>query len=404
MEAKAELLASLDGLEALLGPDHARTTELLTYFVETAVSNEDFEEAANRLHKSHRNHSDRLGQTHVGTWRSLIRLGLYYRDRGQLNEAYHMLFNARQGLLAAFQNDPEQALNHSQAVSKAIIEMHVAQNDFQAAEEETKLAIARAEAAGQLHSSTTLALKHDLAHLYNDDDWKSLADQGKLPYPTRNRLEPLLLELTSSLSIRRGHGKNTRTYLCSLDQLRTLYEDTFQFEKLPGLLTQIETLFTDFEPALASISFTQILQSLKGIAISYQTLRQYANAEWWLLYRQQQIIQAPSYGPTCFEAVCNQMQFAQLYAAQNRTDDRRQALQQAKLLAHESLPPEHGFHEHVANLLSGSRTETERCEHCLVNETGKVKQRQPPSRTDDWRHSRAGSEPLSAVDEHNEGE
>lgn len=404
MEAKPKLLASLDGLEALLGPDHARTIDLLTYFVEKAVSNEDFDEAANRLHKSHRNHSDRLGQTHVGTWRSLIRLGLYYSDRGQLNEAYHMLFNARLGLLAAFQNDPEQVLNHTQTVSKTIIKMHIAQNDFQTAEEELRLAIARAEAAGELHRSTTLDLKHELVHLYNNDEWKTLADHGQLPYPTRNRLEPLLLELTSSLSTRRALGQDIRTYLCSLEHLRTLYEDTFQHEKLPNLLTQMESFFTTFEPAMSSMRFDLILQGLKGIAISYQTLRQYANAEWWLLYRQEQITQAPSYGPMCFEAVCNQMQFAQLYAAQNKNEEKREALKQAKSLAHEILPPEHDFHEHVANLLSGSRTETERCHTCLVNEAGKAKQRGPAQRTNEWRRFRADSELPDADEESNEGE
>lgn len=367
-EAKTMLLNSLDALEVLLGPDDVQTTDLLAYFVETAVSNEDFVEAANRLHKSHRNHSDNLGQTHVRTWQSLIRLGKFYMDRGQRSQAYHMLFNARQGLLTAFKDDPEQALNYTRSVSDNIINIHIVQNHFLAAEEEIRSAIDRTKAAGSLHEFTILYLGHVLAHLYNDETWNSLAAKGKMPYPTRNGVEPLLLEGISYLSKRQDHARSFRLYLCSLEQLRIFYERTFQHDKLPSLLTQIENSLTTSEPALSPAESDQSLRSVKGVALSYQTLHKYENAEWWLLYRQQQISIAPSFGSTSFEAVENQMQLARLYAFQQRFDEKRQALKQAQLLARDALPANHEFHEYVDSLLGGARTEEVMCQCCFVNE------------------------------------
>lgn len=396
-EAKTMLLNSLDGLEVLLGPDDVQTTDLLTYFVETAVSNEDFVEAANRLHKSHRNHSDNLGQTHVRTWQSLIRLGKFYMDRGQRSQAYHMLFNARQGLLAAFKDDPEQALNYTRSVSDKIIDIHVAQKHFLAAEEEIKSAIDRTKAAGSLHEPTILLLRHELAHLYNNDTWKALAAEGKMPYPTRNGVEPLLLEGISSLSKREDHVRPFRLYLCSLEQLRHFYGRNFQHDKLPALLTQIENCLTTSRFALSQteLEFEQSLKSVKGVALSYQTLQKYGNAEWWLLYRQQQINTAPSFGSTSLEAVGNQMHLAQLYSSQKKSDEERQALEQAQLLARDALPANHEFHEYVASLLGGARTEKVRCRHCFINEATKREPARPFLYIDERASFSTDLEPLS---------
>lgn len=367
-EAKTMLLSSLDGLEVLLGPDDPQTIDLLTYFVETAVSNNDFGEAANRLHKSHRNHSDNLGQTHVRTWQSLIRLGNLYLDRGQRSQAYHMLFNARQGLLATLKDDPEQTLNYTRSVSDSIIDIHIAQDDFLAAEEEISLAIERTKAAGGEHERTILVLRHQLAHLYNKDKWNDLAAEGKIPYPKRNGVESFLLEEISSFNERKHLGISFGMYLCSLEQLRIFYERTFQHDKLPALLTRIENFLTTSELALAPAQSNKILDSMKGVALSYQTLSKYENAEWWLLYRQQQISTVLSVGSTPIEAVENQMHLAQLYSSQQRFDEKRQALQQAQLLACDALPADHEFHEYVESLLGDTRTEKVMCDCCLINE------------------------------------
>lgn len=366
-EAKTMLLNSIDALEVLLGPDDAQTTGLLDYFVEAAKEHEDFIEAADRLHKSHRDHSDNLGQTHVRTWQSLIRLGTFYMDRGDRNEAYHMLFNARQGLLAAFKDDPEQATNYTRAVTGHIVSILRDQKNFLAAEGEIKMAIERTEAAGVLHEDIILDLRHDLAHLYNNDTWHHLAQQGRLPYPTRNRVEPLLLEGISSFGKRKDHATFYRQYLCSLEQLRIFYERTFQHEKLPELLAQIENYLTTPKFTLSEAESTQSLGSMKGVALSYDTLKEYGQAEWWLLRRQEQINMAPSLGPTSFEAVTNQMQLAELYEHQQKFDERRLALGQAQLLARDALPEDHEFHAYVANLLNGIRTADTRCPTCLVN-------------------------------------
>lgn len=402
-EAKTMLLNSLDGLEVLLGPDDSRTTDLLNYFVESAVSNEDFGEAANRLHKSHRNHSDNLGQTHVRTWQSLIRLGDFYMNRGQSSQAYHMLFNARQGLLAAFENNPEQALNYTQTVSENIVQMHMAQHNFLAAEEEIKLAIDRSKAAGNLYESATLKLRHKLVHLYNDDAWNDLASEGRMPYPTRNGVEQLLLEDIVSLSRSSRYLVNySEVYLCSLEQLRILYERTFQHDKLPTLLTRIENHLTTHEFAPSPAEFNQSLVSVKGVALSYQTLHKYENAEWWLLYRQQQINMAPSLGSTSPEAVGNQMHLVQLYAVQKKTDEEREALKHAQSLAREALPPDHEFHEYVASVLGGTRAKAKRCKHCFVNEVAKRVAPRVPRRIDESDDTWNESEPTSGDEESNE--
>lgn len=402
-EAKTMLLNSLDGLEVLLGPDDPQTIDLLTYFVETAVSNKDFGEAANRLHKSHRNHSDNLGQTHVRTWQSLIRLGNLYRDRGQRSQAYHMFFNARQGLFATFKDDPEQTLNYTRSVSASIIDIHIAQDDFLAAEEEIRLAIDRTKAAGGVHELTILRLRHQLAHLYNKDRWNYLAAEGKIPYQ-RNDVESFLLEEISSFSERKHLGISFAMYLCSLEQLRIFYERTFQHDKLPALLTQIENSLTTSDLALYAVQSDEILQSMKGVALSYQTLHKNENAEWWLLYRQQQISKVPSVGSTSFEAVENQMQLAQLYSSQQRFDEKRQALKQAQLLARDALPADHEFHEYVESLLGDTRTDKVMCECCLVNEVKEHDSARTFQRIVERHPSATELEPLSEGEGDNEVE
>lgn len=367
-QAKATLLSSLDALEALLGPDDTLTTDLLTEFVESAVEHEDLVEAASRLHKSYRNHCDNLGQTHVRTWQSLIRLGTFYMDAGKEGEAYHMLFNARQGLLAVFKDEPEQALSYTQRVTRDIVEILINQRDFLAAEGEIKMGMQRAKAAGDLHESTLHLFQHELAHLYNNETWHCLAAEGKLPHPTLNGVEAILLDDLSLTAKLKGLVTCFTNIPCSLEQLRLFYERTLQHEKLPALLTQIEDYITESmgKFTVSEAEFKHTLNNIRGVAFSYKTLKNYERAEMWLLRRREQINMAPAMGPTSSAALTNQMLLVEIYYEQQMLNEEREALKQAQLLAHELLPVDHDFHTYVADILRGVRIRGKRCVNCLI--------------------------------------
>ncbi|KAG7419245.1 hypothetical protein Forpe1208_v003325 [Fusarium oxysporum f. sp. rapae] len=109
MSAEPIFMECLDGLEVVLAPTHGTFLNVLQQYVSFAVSHKDFDEATARVHKSYNDHQERLGSHDKKVWQCLARLGLLYYSRGLSSQAYHMLINARQGLLVATSGNMEEA-------------------------------------------------------------------------------------------------------------------------------------------------------------------------------------------------------------------------------------------------------------------------------------------------------
>lgn len=164
LNAKPMFMESIDGLNALLPPDQPQAIKILENFVEQAVANKDFDEATARLHTSYNDHKDKLGSEDKMTWLSLARLGRLYRAQSRNSQAYHMLFNAREGLLAATAS-PEDAYICTRLITSQLIDIAVEQWNFEDAESESLRQISQLEALGSAYERDAVLLKHSLVHL-----------------------------------------------------------------------------------------------------------------------------------------------------------------------------------------------------------------------------------------------
>ena len=98
---------SLDGLEELMGPGHKITVSVLEAFVEIAAGESSDGDVEQRLLKSMEAHISSLGVQDMKTLQSFVRLGMFYKDRGQLGEAEKLLIRAKTGFEALRSGDPE---------------------------------------------------------------------------------------------------------------------------------------------------------------------------------------------------------------------------------------------------------------------------------------------------------
>ncbi|RMJ11825.1 hypothetical protein CDV36_008545 [Fusarium kuroshium] len=241
LTAKPILMDCLDGLEVLLGPLHAQFEGVLQDYVEAAVRHKDFDGATDQVNKSYNGHQ---GSHDKKFWKSMARLGKMYYDRGATSQTSHMLRNARQGLLAATSNDPEEAYNCVRDVTKTIAAIAVKQVDFDEAENELLGLIRQAEDLGEAYQDDALRYKHDLVHFYQGDVFDDQHVHGHA-IPKRSHLERLLLEI---LQFNGTTLEITYMQACSWNKLREFYESTGQREKLIKLLKEFEDFLSDTRP------------------------------------------------------------------------------------------------------------------------------------------------------------
>ena len=365
MRAKPLFMEALDGLAALLTPYHPHTIRVLEQFVTAAGKSDDTELAIDYLHKSYNAHQESLGANDKRTWRSLARLGNLYKRMKRYSQAYHMLFNARQGLLSISKVlGPENTYIYTKDISSSIIDVLTDQDDFEAAEAESLNLISQAEQLGDTYRGEVARFKHDLAHLYTNDEWVARAEQLGLPSPPRQSLEKLLLDLTRRdvLSLEREG-----THICCWDLLRNFYHSTGQREKLTALLPRIGDFLAALAPGTGE-SFGKLLRLRKGVASSYSTLRKYDEAEWWLLYAHGEVDASRENGPHSFEALSILMQLGKLYLQQNKVEEAEGVFKKAESLGKSLLPPSHVFHDHIRFAITHGRLEPSCCSTCLVNE------------------------------------
>ncbi|KAF4334316.1 ankyrin repeat-containing protein [Fusarium beomiforme] len=277
MAAKPIFMDCLDGLEVLLTPTHATFLAVLQQYVSFAVSHRDFDEATARVYKSYNDHKERLGSHDKKVWQCLARLGLLYYSRGFTSQAFHMLVNARQGLLVATSVNPEEAYNCVHDIVKAIISISIKHDDFDEAQRELVGLITQVEALGDAYQDDALRHKHDLVHLYHDNWSRSKRSYGHTP-PNRNEVEKLLLDIIHFKSM---SSEMTHMQTCCWDKLRSFYETTGQRQKLENLLPKLEDLFS--RAGFLGSTHENLLNCKYNMISSLLSLGQYEKAEWWLL-------------------------------------------------------------------------------------------------------------------------
>ncbi|KAG9505140.1 hypothetical protein J7337_002106 [Fusarium musae] len=358
MSAKPIFMECLDGLEVVLAPTHATFMSVLQQYVYYAVDNKDFDEATARVHKSYSDHKQRLGSHDKKVWQCLARLGLLYYKRGMASQAYHMLVNARKGLLAATSGKTEESYNCVLETVKAIISISIKHHDFGEAERELLDLIAQAESLGAAYQDDALSHKHDLVHLYHDNWSRSKHTYGHTP-PNRNQTERFLLEIIHFKSM---FQEVTHMQTCSWDKLRDFYETTGQRDKLEELLPKLEDLLS--KDGFLSASNENLLVFKQNMINSFSALGQYEQAEWWLLRIRDE---AEHYS---FDRVSLNMRLADLYFQMEKPDDGLVMLKEAQSIGKDILPKDHTFHSVVVQSISDRKVSGGCCPECHVNPPG----------------------------------
>ncbi|XP_014556251.1 hypothetical protein COCVIDRAFT_26965 [Bipolaris victoriae FI3] len=235
--AKLAFMEALEGLEALFDTVHKIPVHILLVFVDAAIKNKDFYGAMERLCKSYTHHQELLGDNDKNTWLSFARLGLIYDAEKKYGQALKTFSAARDGLRTASETSQEDMFNLTVDLNLQISYGYQKLGDFESAEKELRDLIRQAEALGDAYRNQIAYFKHQLANLYNNDEWH----REKVPLgsaaPPRQRVEKILPEAIHDYA---GTFSECPYFLCSLEQLRTYYETTGEVHKLSPWFTRIK--------------------------------------------------------------------------------------------------------------------------------------------------------------------
>ncbi|OTA52448.1 hypothetical protein K449DRAFT_470508 [Hypoxylon sp. EC38] len=268
-KAKTAFIEALEGLGVLLSPVHAQTVSVLENFVREAGRNDDLPAALEKLHTSYNAHKDLLGVQNKRTWRSLARLGSAYLEEGNINQAYHMLLNARQGLFAnATELGPEVAFVSTRQLTDQIIFILRRQGDFEAAEEEYIRLISLLESLGEAHLLGLAFYKQGLANLYLFEMERQHARNNTLLTISAQQIENLIQDALQVDSA----NKNKVGYIQCLDYLCVLYFNTRQGAKL---LQSTRALGKEIEDTICLGLFSNetVLNAMATVVACYFHLR-----------------------------------------------------------------------------------------------------------------------------------
>jgi len=363
LSAKPAFMESLDGIEALLSPTHAIFVNALHTFILYAIKFRDFDEAITRVHRAHQGHFDILGPRDKRTWQFLARLGHLYLESRVPSQGFHMLHNARKGLIAAI-SDPEDAYICTLDITKSLITIANERGDFEAVERELWSLVSKAEALGDLYRSDVVDYKHELVHFYYSchtrERHPSMTHPARI---SRSRLEQMLLEIINFK--RPGIGIND-TDICCRDHLRSLYQETGNVSKLEDLLHSLEDFVTKtgkldaWRPKMVTLK--------QGIATAFAWLGQLEKAESWFLHLLQE---SPKAGALDETRLMTLMNYSALRAKFKGYGEAEPYLREAQQMAKEILEPNHPFHSFVATTLASGSIQTDQvCHNCLVHPSG----------------------------------
>ncbi|KAL1795967.1 hypothetical protein ACET3X_006191 [Alternaria dauci] len=366
--AKLSFIDALEGIEALIGAVHMITIDVLDSFAEAAIQNKDYGGATELLRKSHTQHQELLGRNHKKTWASFGRLGLVQLAEGKRGQALKTFMDAKSGIRAAPDMSQEDIFNLTIEFTLKIVDVRQKLCDFEGAVSELCDLIQESEALGDAYRNQTAALKHRLAHLYNDEVWS--LGLKTLPFGVaaapRQRVENNLLEAINDYEATFSEDPH---YLCSLEQLRVYYENAGEVFKLDALIKE------KIEPAFVALRPTgqirdKYIKLMQGAIVSLSRLREFERAEMLLKWRQQQIEGSDKMGYFSFEALSNVMLHAKCYLDRKMPESAEPLLEKAQQIAMRVLPLGHTFHEVLAQTIAGKAWLYETCHCCLVNPPG----------------------------------
>ncbi|KAI0896408.1 hypothetical protein F4806DRAFT_467253 [Annulohypoxylon nitens] len=311
IKAKPAFLKSLEGLGVLLRPYHVKSISLLETFMEAARRNNDSSTEISELSKSYRAHTNLLGNGDKRTWRSLARLGDAYFHAGNTNEAYHMLLNARQGLLTTMlKSKREDIFDSTVHISRTIAKLFLRQGDYDEAEKEYVDLFLQAESLGENYLWRLNESKWELGNVYLTQYRRG---QRTISY---QQIQNYLLEFMQS-----HDTKQDEQYIPSLSFLAGYDNAIGRHEKLQELLPLAEEVSAD--PGFGS-------RSTVALAL-------YFDQSW-------------------------------LYLRQEKHGCVVDTLREAGLVAREMLPPDHDFFTLLASILNRDKVLVAPCMVCLKSE------------------------------------
>ena len=344
-QARVMFLETLDGHEALAGPCHYLSIQVLSSFVQYCESRDLFDEAKNRMQISLSNHQAELGEQHQKTLESKARLGHYYMRREQYRDSEVNLTTAKIDLEDIFSSDSEACFRATQHINDDLINIYLEQRDYDRCERELLSILCKLEAlhgTQKYYDDLISTYKDRLSHVYSEMPKFSGQDEvGFEVFPFRPppliKAEKVRLDIIEEEERR---SEITEAGLCACELLRDQYHAFNEEEKLSVLLIRIENYISAAVGANASLNPPEAQEKLMklelGMARSYEMLENKKAAEWWLLRRQAQIERDE--GPDSVMAIWNLIHRACFHLRQDKWEDAEPLFCDAKRKIEDSHP------------------------------------------------------------------
>lgn len=232
-------------------------------------------------------------------------------------------------------------------------------DDYESAEKEYTELISQEEALGELCIIDVAQYTHDLIHFFAAPRWDPSIFYGRIQIPL-GRLEEIMQFVVSFCSVERLSNKQAYFRACALGHLRSFYETTLQDVNLAEFLENVEEELS----AIHLLDSKEIRTLKRGVAASFSRLGMSEKAEWWFLHVLQEVETSPHAPPR--EALTIQIDIAQMYLSQGHRKQAQEYFERAQKLAHDILPQDHPFHEHIRRSLLERKPVGGCCPECHI--------------------------------------
>lgn len=356
LKAKPAFSEALEGLGILLSPVHAKTNLLLENFTTAAMRNNEPDVAIEHLSKSYRAHSNLLGNEDKRTWRSLARLGLAYRDANNIYQAYHILLNARKGLISIMSESKHEEIFLSTVdLSWAVAEILLRQGDYDAAEKEYRELISEAKRLGECYRWHLEKSQWELARMY----LIQFRDKDRRYFVSHRQIASLWMDIVRSHDAEKDGG-----YILALERLVFLYGISGQHSNLmQELLPLVDELMADASRLVTLPGPMFILQ--RQISNALLNIQRYDEAERRFVCLRSGIDSSPLLGSRSTLALAVRVDHSRIYLEQGKWDTATDILNEVRVIAKEILPWDHEFHTLLDLAMTQGIIPSPLCSVCL---------------------------------------